>query len=61
MAQNRQNYMVNDELKDKAWEIIHEKDMERKIKFKNIQKRVRAAHDAVVKGSPYVEPEIDNA
>ena len=62
MAQNRQKYMINDELKDKAWELIRVKQESRKVVFRNILKRVRAQHDAIIKGSPQVnDAEIDNA
>ena len=62
MAQNRQKYMINDEYKDAAWDMIRERQVERRLKFKEIIQRVRKTHDAVIKGTPRTEdPEIDNA
>ncbi len=54
--------MLNDDFKDKAWELIYKKQEDKKQCYKNIMKRVRSAHEAVIKGTPVVEdPEIDNA
>ncbi|CDW89434.1 6-phosphofructokinase 3-like [Stylonychia lemnae] len=62
MAQNRQKYMINDDFKDKAWEVIRQKQEERKQVFRDILKRVRQQHDAIIRGSPVLqEAEIDNA
>lgn len=54
--------MLNDEFKDKAWESINAKQEDKKDRYRHIMKRVRAAHNAVIRGTPIVaDPDIDNA